>query len=36
MTALDPEDRKLIEHSKNYIVACGILRGIHDNMGNHN
>ena len=28
MAAPDPEERKLIEHCKNYIVACGILRGI--------
>ena len=28
MAAPDPEERKLIEHCKNYIVACGVLRGI--------
>lgn len=28
MAAPDPEERKLIEHCKNYIVACGGLRGI--------
>ena len=28
MATPDPEERKLIEHCKNYIVACGILRGI--------
>ena len=27
MAAPDPEERKLIEHCKNYIVACGVLRG---------
>ena len=26
--APDSEERKLIEHCKNYIVACGVLRGI--------
>lgn len=28
MATPDPEERKLIEHCKNYIVACGVLRGI--------
>ena len=28
MAAPDSEERKLIEHCKNYIVACGVLRGI--------
>ena len=28
MATPDPEERKLIEYCKNYIVACGILRGI--------
>lgn len=28
MAVPDPEERKLIEHCKNYIVACGVLRGI--------
>ena len=28
MAAPDPEERKLIEHCKNYIVSCGGLRGI--------
>ena len=28
MAAPDPGERKLIEHCKNYIVACGVLRGI--------